>query len=82
MTRQVCYVFFGSPRGSQHEEAHVAGSPGLGKLEPPQIGCHEAHESPPVMIIPLVVLAAFSMLLGFIGSPAWPWFQGFLDGGP
>jgi NADH-quinone oxidoreductase subunit L len=38
------------------------------------------HESPPVMIIPLVVLAAFSVLLGFIGTPAWPWFQGFLNG--
>jgi NADH-quinone oxidoreductase subunit L len=33
------------------------------------------------MIIPLVVLAAFSMLLGLIGTPAWPWFQGFLNGG-
>ena len=32
------------------------------------------------MIIPLLVLAAFSMLLGFIGTPAWPWFQGFLNG--
>jgi NADH-quinone oxidoreductase subunit L len=33
------------------------------------------------MIIPLLVLAAFSMLLGLIGTPAWPWFQGFLNGG-
>ena len=41
---------------------------------------YEAHESPPVMIIPLLVLAAFSVLLGFIGTPAWPWFQGFLNG--
>jgi NADH-quinone oxidoreductase subunit L len=80
MSRQVCCVFFGSPRGSQHEGAHVAGSPGLGKLEPPRVGCHEAHESPSVMTIPLMVLAAFSVLLGFIGTPAWPWFQGFLDG--
>jgi NADH-quinone oxidoreductase subunit L len=80
MTRQVCYVFMGAARGRRHEEAHVAGAAGLGKLEPPQVGCYEAHESPPVMIIPLVVLAAFSMLLGFIGTPAWPWFQGFLDG--
>jgi NADH-quinone oxidoreductase subunit L len=32
------------------------------------------------MIIPLLVLAAFSVLLGFIGTPAWPWFQGFLSG--
>ena len=26
------------------------------------------------MTIPLVILAAFSMLLGLIGTPAWPWF--------
>ena len=32
------------------------------------------------MIIPLLVLAAFSVLLGFIGTPAWPWFQSFLSG--
>ena len=30
--------------------------------------------------MPLLVLAAFSVLLGFIGTPAWPWFQGFLSG--
>jgi NADH-quinone oxidoreductase subunit L len=41
---------------------------------------HLPHESPPVMIVPLLVLAACSMLLGFIGTPAWPWFQGFLSG--
>jgi NADH-quinone oxidoreductase subunit L len=32
------------------------------------------------MTVPLVILAAFAMLLGFIGTPAWPWFQSFLDG--
>ena len=31
------------------------------------------------MTRPLIVLAAFSVLLGFIGTPAWPWFQGFLQ---
>jgi NADH-quinone oxidoreductase subunit L len=72
MTRQVYYVFFGAPR------------------EPRIIG-HEPHsanaavattsrESPAVMTIPLVILAAFSMLLGLIGTPAWPWFTSFLDG--
>jgi NADH-quinone oxidoreductase subunit L len=30
------------------------------------------------MTIPLVVLAAFAVLLGFVGTPAWPWFQTFL----
>jgi NADH-quinone oxidoreductase subunit L len=45
-----------------------------------QGSCYEAHESPWVMTIPLLVLAAFSVLLGFLGTPAWPWFQGFLGG--
>src|ERR1017187_7532643 len=30
------------------------------------------------MTIPLVILAAFAILLGFLGTPAWPWFQSFL----
>jgi len=34
------------------------------------------------MTFPLVVLAVFSILLGFVGTPAWPWFQGFLGGKP
>ena len=72
MTRQVCYVFLGS-RSSRREEAH-SGS------EPPHVGCYEVHESPAVMTIPLIVLAAFAVLLGFIGTPAWPWFQAFLNG--
>lgn len=38
------------------------------------------HESPTVMTFPLVILAAFSMLLGLIGTPAWPWFSTFLNG--
>ena len=31
------------------------------------------------MTIPLVVLAVFSIALGFIGTPAWPWLQDFLS---
>jgi NADH-quinone oxidoreductase subunit L len=31
------------------------------------------------MTIPLAILAAFSMLLGLIGTPAWPWFASFLN---
>ena len=76
MTRQVYYVFGGSSRlpESSHDllqtsnstnSSHVPASP---------------HESPAVMTVPLVILAAFAMLLGFIGTPAWPWFQSFLDG--
>ena len=32
------------------------------------------------MTAPLVILAACAVLLGVIGTPAWPWFQEFLDG--
>jgi len=38
------------------------------------------HESPAVMTVPLVILAGFAILLGFIGTPAWPWFDGYLTG--
>jgi NADH-quinone oxidoreductase subunit L len=38
------------------------------------------HESPPVMTVPMLILAACSIVLGFVGTPAWPWFAAFLDG--
>jgi NADH-quinone oxidoreductase subunit L len=43
-------------------------------------GHGEAHESSPVILLPLVILACFTIVLGFFGTPAWPWFQSFLDG--
>lgn len=42
-------------------------------------GHGHAHESPAVMAIPLVVLAFFAMVLGVLGTPAWPWFTAFLE---
>ena len=71
MTRQIYYVFGGKSRlsqsasGSAHTSAHTSAHP---------------HESPAVMTIPLTILAAFAMFLGFVGTPAWPWFQSFLSG--
>jgi NADH-quinone oxidoreductase subunit L len=72
MTRQVYYVFFGESRepeiikdASHSAETALTTAP---------------HESPSVMTAPLVILAAFSMLLGLIGTPAWPWFASFLNG--
>ncbi len=44
-------------------------------------GNGEAHESPRVMTLPLAILAFFAVALGFIGTPAWPWFQAFLENG-
>jgi NADH-quinone oxidoreductase subunit L len=77
MTRQVALVFFGQYRGSgfqpdSHSYHRQAGS--LSHFTP--------HESPAVMTVPLVILAGFAILLGFVGTPAWPWFDGFLNGEP
>jgi NADH-quinone oxidoreductase subunit L len=73
MTRQMCYVFFGQHRGRPTQALAAAPLPG---------GGGEPHESPPVMTLPLVVLATFAVLLGFLGTPAWPWFQSYLGGEP
>ena len=44
-------------------------------------GGHDtARESPKVMTTPLWILALFAILLGAIGTPAWPWFRAFLEG--
>ncbi|HOX59124.1 MAG TPA: NADH-quinone oxidoreductase subunit L [Candidatus Paceibacterota bacterium] len=81
MTRQLCYVFFGSSRVNRRGGGHFATANERinrsGSLQP---GCEVVHESPRVMTIPLIMLAAGSIFLGFIGTPAWPWFQGFLAG--
>jgi NADH-quinone oxidoreductase subunit L len=41
-------------------------------------GHGHAHESPAVMTGPLAILAFFAVVLGVLGTPAWPWFTGFL----
>jgi NADH-quinone oxidoreductase subunit L len=72
MTRQVYYVFFGQSRQSRtvgHEPHSAKASVAT-----------TSQESPAIMTIPLVILAAFSMLIGLVGTPAWPWFSSFLDG--
>ena len=48
--------------------------------KPRKPGVDHAHESPPVMLIPLYVLAAGAMLLAIIGTPVWPWFEKWLHG--
>ncbi len=67
MTRQMCLVFFGPNRA-----AHASAAGGHVSAQP--------HESPAVMTVPLLILAVFAVGLGFLGSPAWPWFQGWLEG--
>jgi NADH-quinone oxidoreductase subunit L len=74
MTRQVYYVFLGESRLAgnhiavvEHQDYSIAASP---------------HESPAVMTMPLATLAAFAILLSVIGTPAWLWFESFLNGNP
>jgi NADH-quinone oxidoreductase subunit L len=43
-------------------------------------GHGHAHESPKSMTTPLAILAIFAVLLGALGTPAWPWFRSFLNG--
>ena len=85
MTRQVFYVFFGNCRlalgkttASEQRTVEHAGVPAR---EHPQVELPASRtKARRVMTVPLIVLAAFSVLLGFIGTPAWPWFQEFLNG--
>jgi NADH-quinone oxidoreductase subunit L len=42
-------------------------------------GNKHAHESPDVMTVPLAILAFFAIVLGLVGTPAWPWFHAFLE---
>jgi NADH-quinone oxidoreductase subunit L len=72
MTRQVFNVFFGANRLAPGGGNHGAKAHGHNSAP---------HESPTVMTAPLVILAACSVLLGFLGTPVWPWFQTFLGGG-
>lgn len=87
MTRQVLLVFFGSCRfGLGKTSAAEQGTlehAGVPAAAHPQSELREGvGESPAAMLAPLLVLAVFSVLLGFLGTPAWPWFQEFLEGKP
>jgi NADH-quinone oxidoreductase subunit L len=42
----------------------------------------DAHESPPVMTIPLIVLAVCSIVFSVVLTPAWPWLHSYLKGEP
>jgi NADH-quinone oxidoreductase subunit L len=57
MTRQVILVFFGKARWHDAHDEHGAA------------GDHTPHESPRVMLAPLVVLAGLSIVGGFIQLP-------------
>ena len=59
MTRQVVMVFFGEARWESHADDHGA----HGEFRP--------HESPPIMLFPLVVLAGLSVVGGVIQLPSF-----------
>ena len=85
MTRQVALVFFGNYRvtGVVEKGSNAGKSPVQHSNTPSLHHSNSApHESPAVMTVPLVILAGFAILLGLVGTPAWPWFDGFLNGEP
>jgi NADH-quinone oxidoreductase subunit L len=91
MTRQMYYVFFGPHRATAATvapagvAAHLPAAHGNDPITSPGDPAElcaviDPHESPSVMTAPLVILAVFAGFLGFVGTPAWPWFQSFLNG--
>lgn len=77
MSRQVFYVFAGKSRLAEEHNDHARAADTSSHH-----GSGSPHESPSVMTIPLMILSAFALLLGFLGTPAWPWFQSFLEDTP
>jgi NADH-quinone oxidoreductase subunit L len=61
MTRQVVMVFFGEAKWESRAAEHGA----HGEFKP--------HESPPVMLFPLVVLAGLAIVGGLIQLPSYAW---------
>ena len=84
MTRQVALVFYGQYRGgaeeSAHDHHHDVHSSHSSPDSHESAHAHAPHESPAVMTVPLIILAGFAVLLSVIGTPAWPWFEGYLTG--
>ncbi len=47
---------------------------------PRSSAAEHAHENQPAMTLPLVILAACAILLGFLNTPVWPWLDANLLG--
>jgi len=45
-------------------------------------GSEQAHESPSVITLPLIVLAICAILFSVVLTPAWPWLGNYLTGHP
>jgi NADH-quinone oxidoreductase subunit L len=48
--------------------------------QPRSHAAEHARENKPAMTLPLVILAACAILLGFLNTPAWPWLDTMLRG--
>jgi NADH-quinone oxidoreductase subunit L len=92
MTRQVWVVFFGNFRGYQprvathpsepkaveHPQADHADPHGAELAGEHEHGSHDPHESPWTMTLPLIILAIFAVLAGFVNTPFYHGLSSFL----
>ncbi len=69
MTRQMWFVFFAPA-------AHPAARHG----HDTRPDAAAPHESPPVMTVPLAILAGATVAMSLLATPAWPWFHAYLGG--
>ena len=85
MTRQMVHVFFGNSRvefgtvTASEKRTHEHGGADTKHHHKVEFS-GDVHESPRVMTVPLVVLAIASIIVGFFGTPAWPWLHSYLTG--
>jgi NADH-quinone oxidoreductase subunit L len=70
MTRQIIMVFFGEAKWTSHANADEAAH-GEEALASTAHGEFKPHESPPIMLFPLVVLAGLSIVGGIIQLPSF-----------
>jgi NADH-quinone oxidoreductase subunit L len=85
MTRQMVHVFFGNSRAEfgtvTASEKRTVEHGGSATKEYRRVEfSSDVHESPRVMTVPLIVLAVGAVVLGFFGTPAWPWIDSYLTG--
>jgi NADH-quinone oxidoreductase subunit L len=92
MTRQVLVVFYGNFRGHnprrathpseptavEHSHAGQADPHGSEVASEHAHGGHDPHESPWTMTLPLIILAVFAVLVGFVNTPFFHGLSSFL----
>jgi NADH-quinone oxidoreductase subunit L len=86
MTRQILVVFYGnfrghSPRRATHPSEPAAVEHAHGHDEHAGEhghGGHDPHESPWTMTLPLIILAVFAVLAGFVNTPFYHGLSSFL----